>query len=163
MSVFFEGNAYIDGGKVESTDILFATIQKSSIDMFDQNITSLKDPRVDHPQDAATKKYVDNQVSSLGIVFRTIRLEGDAFVIVSSDHLYGSFVITINSNVESGPTATFYVSKGRPEQFPHIVRNTCSPGSVSKELLEVDWEPNSGLRLRKTGNDYDGEYVVKLI
>ena len=59
MSVYFEGNAYIDGGTVTNVDVQNVAITASSINMNYQSITNVKDPF--GLQDAATKNYVDNK------------------------------------------------------------------------------------------------------
>lgn len=159
MSVFFEGNAYIDGGKVEDTQIVSSEIRLSSIDMNLQNITSVKDPI--NTQDAATKKYVDQTVNALGVFIKELVLTGTNYTLISNTYLKGSYSITVNSST-NGPSATFFLSKGRSGQHPHIVRHTCSPGETTRELLELTWAPNSGIFIRKTGVNHNGNYIVKL-
>lgn len=157
-SVYFEGNAFIDGGQVHNTDVLYASIQQSSLDMNMQNITSVKDPI--QPQDAATKKYVDN----LYIIFQNITLSGTNYTKIS-DNLKGSYNITINNTVDFSPTATFYVSKSHPSKSAHIVRHTCAPGIQGNTLvlLEIRWLPNQGIFLRKTAAPFDGVYESKIM
>lgn len=161
MSVFFEGNAFIDGGKVEDTQIVASAIRLSSIDMNLENITSVKDPI--QPQDAATKKYVDDSINTLGVIQKSLVLTGTNYTLISSSHLKGSYSITVNPGTNvNGPSATFFLSKGRQNQYPHIVRHTCSPGEDTRELLELKWDPNSGIYFRKTGNNHNGFYNIKL-
>lgn len=161
MSVFFEGNAFIDGGKVEDTQIVASTIRLSSIDMNLENITSVKDPI--QPQDAATKKYVDESIDFLGVVQKSLLLSSTNYTLITDIHLKGSYSITVNPvDGVNGPSATFFLSKGRQNQYPHIVRHTCSPGENTRELLELKWDPNSGIYIRKTGNGHNGFYNIKL-
>lgn len=162
MSVFFEGNAFIDGGKVEDTQIVSSNIRLSSIDMNLENITSVKDPI--EPQDAATKKYVDESIEFLGVLQKTLELTGTNYTLISDIHVKGSYYITVNPGLNvNGPSATFFLSKGRPSQFPHIVRHTCSPGENTRELLELKWNPNEGIYIRKTNINHDGLYGIKLV
>lgn len=154
--VYFEGNAYIDGGKITNTTISSCSISTSSLDMNNENITSVKDPV--QQQDAATKKYVDN----LGIRFNNITLNGILPIEIFPDK-QGSFVITITNIIIDGPSAIFNLTKNRQSSESHIVRTVAAPGYTSNTLLQMSWPPNSGIILSKTNNDYNGEYRVKIM
>jgi hypothetical protein len=160
-SVFFEGSAYIDGGQIQNTIVLDSTIGNSaittsSLDMNMANITSVKDP-ID-PQDAATKKYVDN----LEVVFNTVTLNGTQGSVVSN-YLQGSYVVAINNIVVNGPSGIFHATKNEAHRYAHIVRTVASPGYTSNVTLMISWPPNSGITLYKTGGTFDGSYRVKLV
>jgi hypothetical protein len=154
--VYFEGNAYIDGGNITTTTIGNCSISTSSLDMNNENITSVKDPI--QSQDAATKQYVDD----LGIRFNTVILNGTTENEIFSDQK-GSFVITITNIVIDGPSAIFNLTKNRQNSQSHIVRTVAAPGSISNTLLQISWPPNSGIMLSKTDNNCDGEYRVKIM
>lgn len=161
MSVFFEGNAFIDGGQIQnatvgSSSITGSAIAMSTLDMNYANITSVKDPVLQ--SDAATKQYVDD----LGIRIIDVDLTGTNFAVISSNQK-GSFLITIQNKVSNGPTATFTVSKSEPERPAHIVRTSCAPGLYTGEVFRVRWNVNSGLELQKTGLNYNGTYRIKIM
>jgi hypothetical protein len=158
MSVYFEGNAFIDGGKVQNSSVLFADIQNSTVDMDMKNITSVADPV--EPQDAATKQYVDD----LGVRISNVTLIDDNYTPISTFQK-GSFVITVTNLVDFAPTATFYVSKSHQTRHAHIVRHTCAPGieNGTVVVLEIKWEPNQGLALRKTSSPFNGLYQIKIV
>jgi hypothetical protein len=156
MSVYFEGNAYIDSGTVVNTTISNCSITTSSLDMNLANITSVKDPILQ--QDAATKQYVDD----LGIVIKTISLTSTTTTQIF-DYNMGSFVITITNLVNNGPSGVFNVTKNNSTKEAHIVRTVAAVGNGTDTSLKITWPPNSGILLSKTGNDYDGSYKVKLM
>lgn len=161
MSVFFEGNAYIDSGQIQNVNVTNSTITTSSLDMDNKTITNVHDPI--QQQDAATKSYVD----ALGIYILDINLTGTEFELVSNAQygpfLKGSFNITITNVIMNGPCATFNVSKNEVSQPGHVVRMTSSPGLITHESFRIRWQPNKGIELQKTGNNYDGTYRIKLI
>jgi hypothetical protein len=161
MSVYFEGNAFIDGGHIQNTRIMSSTVDNSAIttstlDMDMNNITSVKDP-ID-PQDAATKKYVDD----LDIVISSVTLNGTGGTLISS-YNQGSYVITVNSIVLNGPTGVFHVTKSDASRQAHVVRTAAAPGYMTNITLMVSWPQNSGIFLRKTGGNFDGSYRVKVM
>lgn len=160
-SVYFEGNAFIDGGRVQNTTIATSSIGNcaittSSLDMNMANITSVKDPI--NAQDAATKKYVDD----LEISFTTVNLVGTNTSLISNNSK-GSYIISVNNLILNGPSGIFHLTKSESTQNAHIVRTVAAPGVGTNITLRLTWPPNSGIFIMKTGNNYDGSYRVKIM
>ena len=160
-SVYFEGNAFIDGGRSQNITITNSSVSNcaittSSIDMNLANITSVRDPV--NNQDAATKKYVDD----LGIVLSTITLSGISTSQISTQQK-GSFVITVTNIVLNGPSATFHVTKNESSREAHVARITACPGTDTNTFLKISWPPTSGIYLNKTSSSFDGSYKIKVM
>lgn len=164
MSVFFEGNAFIDGGQLQNANVTLCTVSNcaittSSLDMALQNITSVKDPI--QPQDAATKKFVDD----LGIVIKKFRLEGIDFTDTGSSE-FGTYIISVKPEDPNGPTAIFNVSKMSPSSPAHIVRTVATPGLAppdDRAMLLLKWDPNENIMIRKTHSTFNGIYIIKIM
>jgi hypothetical protein len=161
MSVCLEGNVFIDGGQVQNIVVTTSSIGNcnittSSLDMNLGNITNVANPI--NQQDAATKKYVDN----LDIVISNVTLSGSLTTIISN-YIKGSYIITISNSVLNGPSGIFHVTKSEASQKAHVLRTVATPGLATNVFLDVTWPVNSGILLRKTGNNYDGNYRVKVM
>jgi hypothetical protein len=157
MSFYFEGNAYIDPAYIINSSISNSSITTSSLDMNLENITSVKDPIL--PQDAATKKYVDDL-----LFFKTtdVSLSGTSGSFVLSP-TKGSFMVKVSNLVSNGPSALFNISKSEHPRAGQVHRINATPGNSSDTTLLLEWVANSGLYLRKTSDLYDGSYNVVMI
>ena len=162
MSVYYEGNAFIDGGRIQNvlntnSSISNCIITTSSLDMNLANITNVKDPI--NLQDAATKKYVDD----LQIVYSNVSLNNTISSLISTAQS-GTFIVKILSVSGTGPLATFNIIKGINTQEAQCNRTTSCPGISSTNVsLRITWPPNSGILLHKNGPDFNGNYLVKFM
>lgn len=157
MSFYFEGNAYIDPAYIINSTVSNSSITTSSIDMNLENITNVKDPVL--PQDAATKKYIDD------IIFfktTTVSLSGTTGSFIFSP-TKGSFIVKVSNLVSNGPSALFSISKSEHPRAGQVHRVNATPGNSSDTTLLLDWFANSDLYLRKTSELYDGSYTVLLL
>jgi hypothetical protein len=157
MSVAFEGNAFIDGGRIANVTLGNSVINTSSLDMLDsagnyQRITNVATPIA--PHDAVIKEYVDTFDNT-----QTITLTGTVATLISSQ-LYGSYIINIKNNVVAGPTAIYNLSKNDPSVLPHRIRVNSCPSNLT--ALNVTWNFSSGILLSKTTGLFDGSYLVKI-
>ena len=115
------------------------------------------------PGDCATLRYVDSTIrDSLNVKFGGIlvSLEGlqDTPVIALKS---GSYLVTVSSMQEGGPTATFTMSKSSRSGVGSIVKISSCPGVEEQDAnLELRWPENSKILLRKTTLFHDGDYLV---
>ena len=158
MAVYFEGNAYIDECLVQNTDIKNSNITTSSLDMNLENITSVKDPIL--PQDAATKKYVDEH--AFQFTTTDVNLSGTVGSMVFSIGT-GVHMIQVTNLVTNGPSALFNVTKSDASKCGQSNRFTASAGSGSNTTLLLEWGASSDIYLRKTNDLYDGSYRAVLL
>jgi hypothetical protein len=70
-----------------------------------------------------------------------------------------SFWVSVNSQVANGPCAVFSVSKNSNTLNGNISK-TSSLGQTTLEDLNLVWGVNSRLFLNKTGNNYNGSYLI---
>jgi hypothetical protein len=154
MFSFSKANHIIsNGGKVDGS-----AITNSTIDMNGGIITSHIMPLV--PLDVANKQYVDLVASTIETVF-DITLIGTNYTTISND-LIGQMVISIRNIVDGGPCGVFFLSKNSSAIYPSYTRVSSVAGVITKERLEMSWDPGTGLSVKKNGINYDGEYRVKL-
>jgi hypothetical protein len=108
--------------------------------------------------DVANKAYVDSQS---GGVTSSVTLTGTAYSSVSIITT-GCIMIFVKGDTANSPSAIFEIVKNNPNKNG-VKNRICSvPGNLTGELLEISWLPNSGLRLRKTGSNFNGLYTVKI-
>lgn len=155
---YHSGNAVLNGTSIKNMRVSTSSITTSTLDMNLQNITSVKDPI--QLQDAATKKYVDNVISTSFNVY-AITLSGSIFTDAIALQP-GAYTISISAVSLSGaPTANWSVAKSSSDGDTSIFRMASVPSS-SGETLDIVWHPNAPLRVRKTGANYDGIYNVRI-
>lgn len=167
MSFFFEGNgyfseSYLTNSSVTNNIITSSTISTSSIDMLNtagnyQNITNVDLPINDH--DVAIKLYVDN----LGILISNYTLTGIYKTNIAPNLKNGSFIVTVTNLMESGPCATFNISKNDKRVTGQIVRTSMATGITFLTTLNIQWPIDSGPVLYKSNSNYDGSYRVKIM
>ena len=149
------GNHIIDcNGKV-----INSTIENTSIDMNGGVITSHGAP-VD-PGDVVNKTYVDSLAAGIPLI--DITLSSTNYTSALPLVLQGDIYISVKSLVSGGPSGTFQLSKAHPSRGTSYTRTTSSSGLTSNERLEIKWDPNAGIEVRKNGINYDGVYRIKYI
>jgi hypothetical protein len=155
MFAISKGNHNIDcGGKVNNS-----FITNTEIDMNGKVITSHGTPV--NSQDVANKQYVDASIA-VEIIISIATLSGTNYTLISSD-LSGDFQIFVKNIILNGPSATFTLVKSESARQPSYTRSGSCPGLTTHERLDVKWDPGDGIRLKKTGVNYNGNYRIKII
>ena len=159
---YHTGNVSIHGSTARNLLISQSSILDSALDMNHRNITTVKCPI--RPLDAANKGYVDDSVTKASETFET-HFSGTTVTLVGIEYANignvkgGSYIATVTP-YEDGPTACFAISKMKESQIGQFVRLTAHPGAFTNEQLEFSWPRNGLLKLKKTGLNYDGQYLV---
>lgn len=155
MSAFSRGTYIIEcNSKVKNS-----SITESTIDMDGGVITNHGIPI--NGTDVVNKDYVDSATGT-GIPTVTITLSGTSFVTILSEQK-GDIFISVKNIITNGPSASFQLSKSEASKQSSYVRMSSSAGLNTQEKLDIRWSPNSGIELKKTGVNYDGDYKVKYI
>ena len=154
----FYGSMKTNGQLVENVVMTTSNIQASKLDMNNQKITSVATPT--DPYDAANKYYVDQRLANAYQSF-TVTLQGRSSVEVTN-LLPGSYMVIINPLVDGGPTAMVAIAKSR--DVIATGGNVIAQGqSITQEQLVLEWQASSPVTLRKTGDNYDGDYSVSFV
>jgi hypothetical protein len=150
VPAFSCSNSRIQNGSVFSSDI----------DMDTGVITNHGTPVAG--TDVVNKDYCDgNTTSSIPVI--TITLLAQTWNNILPTVLDGEVSISIKNVVLFGPCARFTLCKNEQSRQASIVRWSSTAGITTEERLEVRWQPNTGIEVRKNGNGYDGDYNVKYI
>lgn len=132
--------------------------------LVDMNLKNFSNTTIaELPSDTCSKDYVDNKIIELmDAKFGGTKVLLEGIQCVNIENLRpGTYLITINSLVVGGPTASFSISKVSSfSPANSIVRLSSHPGLDSCEILDLTWPEDSMLQLRKTGPAHDGLYVV---
>ena len=115
--------------------------------------------------DIATVGFVERTIKeALDVKFGgiTVRLnKRDKSVVMPL--VEGSYIVAIRSLVLNGPTASFSISKANASMDAHVVKVGNSSVNNSECALELSWPADESLLLRKTSDDFDGNYVVDMV
>ncbi|CAK0773759.1 hypothetical protein CCP3SC1AL1_690003 [Gammaproteobacteria bacterium] len=135
--------------------IVDGEIHNSSIDMDGGVITNHGTP-VD-PLDVVNLAYLDTLEANLPSVI--ITLTGTAYTTILNV-LRGTYTISVTNIIVDGPCATFMISKNQSNRYPSFMRLNSHAGETTLERLELQWNPTSGIQLKKNGPAYDGTYKI---
>lgn len=125
--------------------------ESDAVYIVDTNMKNLGTPIPMIPTDIASVEWVEDAINTRmnkkwgGVV---VQLTSNLFSVIATPRL-GSFLITISPLDNYGPTASFLVSKSLPNVKAHVVRISFCAGK-RLESLELQWEANCQLLLRKT-------------
>lgn len=142
-----------------NSNIANSQIINSEIDMNGGVITSHGTPV--NATDVVNKDYIETYVLNALPPIITIVLTGTSYTLLTAE-TFGVFKIYVRTLVANGPSATFELSKSAATQQPSISRTSSTAGDTTFERLDVKWDPENGIYLKKTGINYDGNYRCKL-
>lgn len=150
------GNHIIDcNGKV-----LNSSIENSNIDMNGGVITSHGTPL--NSTDVVNKAYVDS-ITASGIPLIILSLFSVNYTNILPTVLSGDIFISVKNIVSGGPSASFQLSKSESSKYPSYTRISSSSGINTNEKIDIKWDPGINIQIRKTGQNYDGDYKIKYI
>lgn len=93
------------------------------------------------------------------LIENIINLTSNLWVELPFTNKFGAYSISISNNV-LGPAATFLLAKStETHNNGNIIKISSSPSS-DLSVLEIRWASNSFIEIRKTSNNYDGDYIV---
>lgn len=148
-------NSIMSGSAINTTNITTSTI-----DMNGGVITNHGYPV--NPNDVVNKIYVDSLATGGGIPLVPIVLSVQNYTL-AINITSGSILVLVKNSIAGGPSGTFMLSKSESYMQPSITRITSSSGNLTNERLRIKWDPAEGIQLKKTGNNYDGQYLVKYL
>lgn len=153
---YLDTTAFLSDSYIKTSTITQSAITESTLDMNMKNITSVKDP-IDR-QDAATKGFVEDQLASI-VQTQTVQLNGQAFAeVINLTH--GAFTLIVQSTFEGGPVGQFTCMKISDATIGTINANAIK--TPTGEQLIVTWPANSAILIRKSGDNFDGLYRVRI-
>ena len=90
-----------------------------------------------------------------------IVLTGVTHTTLTSSTTKGNYILHIENDL-CGPMATFFLTKNIASGGASISKTTSSP-SADNNNLEIKWEANEQIKIRKTKESYNGTYNVILV
>lgn len=152
MAYYSRGNYIVQDGQ----------ILNSHIDMNNGIIINHENPIND--TDVANKRYVDQTISNIAldsIIISDVILLGTDYITIS-DNLSGVYTISVRNIISGGPCGKWNAIKNDSYKNNKPDRVFSSAGLNTEERLELRWNANTGIELKKTGNNYDGQYRVTI-
>jgi len=155
MSFYSKGGAFL---------VRKGSVQDSQIDMNFRKITSLADPTNDY--DAVNKRTLDNAVPNPVNIQET-----ELVTLFNTDHVFintsliGKYNISIlpniPPNVQGAPISyiTLFKSKQSNKGKKKGFYQTSDTGDTR---IRADWLASEQIRIFKTNNNYNGEYIVTI-
>ncbi len=93
----------------------------------------------------------------------TISLTGTTPVPILYTYQRLSILIIIQSTLSGGPYAVFSITKNKVNNYPCITKLIICFGITTLETLNLTWFPQEYIKLYKTGNNYNGNYIIRYI
>lgn len=127
----------------------------------DSRIKQLPDPVDD--QDPVTLHYLTQLGIQNMLFIQEMSLQGTAWADVSETVVpwYGNFNLIVNGKLEAFPNAQWQIARASFSDYGNITQGVFAPTN-SDCVLQLRWQPNTLLQIRKTTNDFDGEYQIKV-
>jgi hypothetical protein len=111
--------------------------------------------------DVVNKGYVDS-IFEANFLNLNVTLINTDWVNIPMSVLTGQTRISVKNSVIDGPSASFDLSKSRANSGACISRISSIAGETTYERLEIRWLVGSTISIRKTGNNYNGLYNLKI-
>lgn len=88
-----------------------------------------------------------------------ITLSGTSWVSVPFTSTFGAYNITISSDNQGFPNATYLLAKSNLSyNTGNIIQMLTSPGQIDNCRINIRWQSGQNIQVQKTTSNYDGQY-----
>lgn len=114
-------------------------------------------------QDPVTLGYLQRFVANFA-VDNIIQLQGNEWIDIKESVIpwCGNFHITVNAFEMNAPNSQWQIARANNEDQGMITQGVFAPSNADC-VLQLRWLPQSLVQIRKTTNQFDGNYKIKVL
>lgn len=127
----------------------------------DSIIKNIPDP-VD-AQDPVSLRYLQRVIQQNMLTANSISIRDTTWVDVPETNVpwFGNYTLSINAVVEHSPNAQWQIARSSAQEQGVITQGVFSPTNADC-VLQIRWLPQTLLQIRKTTNDFNGTYYLRV-